>query len=74
MPRNLDRRVEAMVPVEDEQLRQRVDEILAVSLADDSLAWTLTDDTWERGDRSGTLETHLELQQQALKRAAVDLR
>jgi polyphosphate kinase len=63
-----------MVPVEDEQLRQRLDEILAVSLADDTLAWRLDDATWARVPRHGTLETHLELQQHALKRAAVDLR
>jgi polyphosphate kinase len=74
MPRNLDRRVEAMVPIEDPALRHRVDEILAVSLADDSLAWRLDDDRWSRVPYHGTLETHIEQQQQALKRAAVDLR
>lgn len=74
MPRNLDRRVEAMVPIEDPQLRHRIDEILAVSLADDTLAWRLQDDRWSRVPRHATLETHLELQQQALKRAAIDLR
>jgi polyphosphate kinase len=74
MPRNLDRRVEAMVPIEAEPLRDRVDEILAVSLADDTLAWELVDDRWSRVQRHATLETHLELQQQAFKRAAVELR
>jgi polyphosphate kinase len=74
MPRNLDRRVEAMVPIEDPLLRHRIDEILAVSLADDTLAWRLQDDRWARVPRHATLETHLELQQQALKRAAIDLR
>lgn len=74
MPRNLDRRVEAMVPIEDPDLRHRIDEILAVSLADDTLAWRLDDDRWTRVPRHGTLETHLELQQHALKRATVDLR
>ncbi|HLU42037.1 MAG TPA: phospholipase D-like domain-containing protein, partial [Microthrixaceae bacterium] len=74
MPRNLDRRVEAMVPVESPELMQRLDEILAVSLADDTLAWELHDERWERVERHGTLETHLELQQQAAKRAAVGLR
>ncbi len=74
MPRNLDRRVEAMVPIEDPQLRHRIDEILAVSLADDTLAWRLQDDRWSRVPRHATLETHLELQQQALKRATIDLR
>jgi polyphosphate kinase len=74
MPRNLDRRVEAMVPVEAEELRERIDEVLAVSLADDTLAWEQHDETWTRVERLGTLETHLDLQQQALKRAAVELR
>jgi polyphosphate kinase len=74
MPRNLDRRVEAMVPIEDPELRHRIDEILAVSLADDTLAWRLDDDRWGRVARHNTLETHLELQQQAIKRAAIDLR
>ena len=74
MPRNLDRRVEAVVPVEAPELRQRLDEILAVSLADDTLAWELVDDRWSHVPRHGTLETHLELQQQAVKRTAVDLR
>ena len=74
MPRNLDRRVEAMVPIEDPQLRHRIDEILAVSLADDTLAWLLDDDEWGRLPRRGTLETHLELQQLALQRAAVEIR
>jgi hypothetical protein len=32
------------------------------------------DDRWARVARHGTLETHVELQQQALKRAAIDLR
>jgi polyphosphate kinase len=74
MPRNLDRRVEAMVPIGDPALARRIDEILAVDLADDTLAWELQDDSWSPVERRGTLETHLELQQQALKRAAVDLR
>src|SRR5438309_4204654 len=39
MPRNLDRRVEAVVPVTDSKLRQRLQQILDVSLADDVLAW-----------------------------------
>ncbi len=46
MPRNLDRRVEALTPVVDPQLRQRIDEILAVNLADDTLAWLLDVDAW----------------------------
>ena len=49
MPRNLDRRVEAMVPIDDRRLRRRVSEILDGCLADDVLAWRLgPDGSWER--------------------------
>ena len=41
MPRNLDRRVEALVPVDEPDLQARLDEILEVNLADDTLAWSL---------------------------------
>ncbi|MFZ4667906.1 MAG: RNA degradosome polyphosphate kinase [Microthrixaceae bacterium] len=74
MPRNLDRRVEAVAPVEDPELRARLDEVLAVELADDTLAWQQVDDRWEWVDRRRTVETHVELQEQAAKRATVELR
>ena len=74
MPRNLDRRVEAMVPVLDPTLAERIDDMLQVSLADDTLAWTLSDDEWTPVEHHDTVETHLELQRQALARAAVELR
>ena len=49
MPRNLDRRVEAMVEVDDRQLQERLREILEVNLADDVLASTLgPDGTWSK--------------------------
>src|SRR2546421_2746965 len=41
MPRNLDRRVEAMVPVLDRALQDRLAQILDVELEDDVLAWAL---------------------------------
>lgn len=42
MPRNFDRRVEVMVPIEDEGLKRRIiDEILATELADDTKAAVL---------------------------------
>jgi len=44
MPRNLDRRVEVAVPVDDPALRQRLDEIIEVTFADDVLSWELDDD------------------------------
>ncbi len=49
MPRNLDRRVEAVAPVNDPALRARLDEILEASLADDVLAWELdADGEWHK--------------------------
>ena len=50
MPRNLDRRVEAVAPVDDPELQARLQEILDVNLADDTLAWELgSDGTWHQG-------------------------
>jgi len=64
MPRNLDRRVEALAPVDDPLLQARLEEILAVNLADDTLAWTLgPDGEWEHVPRLGTVETHERLQE-----------
>jgi polyphosphate kinase len=59
MPRNLDRRVEAITPVTDPALRARLDEILRVNLADDVLAWELAaDGTWHRVPCRRGIETH----------------
>ena len=49
MPRNLDRRVEAMVPVLDPALQERLAQILDVELEDDVLAWELhADGSWSK--------------------------
>ncbi len=49
MERNLDRRVEAMTPVDDPVLRERLREILDVMLRDDRRAWELgADGVWRR--------------------------
>ncbi len=48
MRRNLDRRIEVMAPVTDRRLVDRLLEILELALADDTNAWTLTDDRWSR--------------------------
>ena len=70
MPRNLDRRVEALVPVEAAALRERLDEILAVNLADDELAWELdADGRWHRVPTTAGVNTHRELQELAIQRA-----
>ena len=44
MQRNLDRRVEAVAPIVDPPLCQRLDEMLQAMLADDVLAWELGPD------------------------------
>jgi polyphosphate kinase len=70
MPRNLDRRVEALVPVDEPELQGRLDEILQVNLADDTLAWALSaDGSWARVDGDRTVDTHLRLQEIASARA-----
>ncbi len=49
MDRNLDRRVEAVVPVTDPALQHRLAQILDVELADDRLAWRPgPDGSWEK--------------------------
>ena len=71
MPRNLDRRIEALVPVTDPSLARRVDELLEVELADDTLAWTLgADGTWTHVPQGRTVDTHLRFQELALARAS----
>ena len=44
MPRNLDRRVEAVVPIEDPDLKKDLEEILGIMLADNRHAWDLQPD------------------------------
>ena len=49
MERNLDRRVEALVPLEDPEARARISEIVAVMLQDDRRSWQLAaDGSWQR--------------------------
>jgi len=49
MPRNLDRRVEVLVPIEHPKHREWLDQALAFNLADDIVRWELQpDDTWLR--------------------------
>lgn len=44
MPRNLDRRVEAVVPIEDPDIAKDLQEILGILLADNRQAWDLQSD------------------------------
>jgi len=70
MPRNLDRRVETVVPVGDPALRRRLAEILEVTLADDVLAWQLgPDGSWQKVPSVRGLNSHRRFQELALDRA-----
>ncbi|MGQ9870717.1 polyphosphate kinase 1 [Leptodesmis sp.] len=44
MPRNLDRRVEAVMPVEDPAIAKDLEEVLGIMLADNRQAWDLQSD------------------------------
>jgi polyphosphate kinase len=71
MDRNLDRRVEAVVPVVDHDLRARLDEALAVTLADDVLAWELgPDGCWAKVPSRKGIDCQVTLQQLAVERAS----
>jgi polyphosphate kinase len=49
MPRNLDSRLEVLVPIEDQRLRQRIASVLDTLLEDNDQAWQLEPDgTWQR--------------------------
>ena len=65
MGRNLNRRVEALVPVESAEQQALLAETLEVNLADDVLAWELaSDDVWRRvSTGADPVETHVRLQE-----------
>jgi polyphosphate kinase len=66
MERNLDRRVEVLTPVRDPALRARLDEILAVLLADEALAWKLDGDgVWHAPTAVGAVDAQARLEQAA---------
>jgi len=70
MPRNLDRRVEAVVPVERPELQQRLDEILEAAFLDDTLASELgPDGLWRRVPTVRGFESQAELIRLATERA-----
>jgi polyphosphate kinase len=70
MPRNLDRRVEAMLRVVVPRLQSRLDEILELNLADDVLAWSLEPDgTWTKVPTIVGIESHVRFQELAIARA-----
>jgi polyphosphate kinase len=76
MDRNLDRRVEAVTPVEDHDAQARLTKIIDVMEADDRRSWQLMpDSTWVRTEvlqgRAGTIDTFEVMKEDALATAEV---
>lgn len=72
MPRNLDRRVEALAPVDDPTAQFRIDEIIDVLLADDTLAWELdAEGIWHPVPEIHSINAHDTLQDLAVARSRV---
>src|SRR6476659_5031832 len=70
MPRNLDRRVEALVPVRAPALRRRLAEILEIELADDRQVWELDGDGgWHRVPTTAGIDAHSALMERAMARS-----
>lgn len=71
MTRNLENRVEAVAPVDDPRLRERLDDILDGCLEDDVLAWQLgPDGTWSKiaTEESFNVQTYLRAQAERRRR------
>jgi polyphosphate kinase len=76
MDRNLDRRVEAVVPVEDKEAVARLEEFVDLLMEDDRRSWQLgPDGSWRRTEdilgRPGTIDTHEELKRRAAASATL---
>jgi polyphosphate kinase len=70
MPRNLDRRVEVLVPIDHPKHREWLDQVLEFDLADDIVRWELQpDDTWLR---LGPLDAYEPDAQQRMHRWTVE--
>jgi polyphosphate kinase len=70
MPRNLDRRVEAVIPVDQPHLQRRLQQVLDVNLADDELAWELLQDgSWRKVPTTVGVNAHVALARLAKERA-----
>jgi polyphosphate kinase len=70
MERNLDRRIEAVFPIEDLGAQARLAEIVEVMLADDRRSWQLgADAIWRRTEdinaTAGTIDTFVTLKERA---------
>ncbi len=76
MERNLDRRVEAVVPIEDSAAQAQLAAIVETMLADDRRSWQLgPDSTWRRTEellqRAGTVDTFQVLKDLALEQGEI---
>jgi polyphosphate kinase len=70
MERNLDRRIEALFPVEDPELQARILEVLDLNLADDTNSWVLSSDgSWKRVQCRTDTSVQRRLQDLARERA-----
>jgi polyphosphate kinase len=70
MERNLDRRVEAVVPIESADLQNRLREVLLTELADDVRAWVLSPDgAWQKLPVKRGFDAQQRLQDLAVARA-----
>jgi polyphosphate kinase len=77
MERNLDRRVEAVVPVEDPEAQRRIQDVLEVMLVDDRRSWQLCSDgayrrTEEINGVPGTIDTFETLRNRAVGSSTAD--
>ena len=74
MDRNLDRRVEAFVPIDDAEARAEIDETIRLLLLDDRRSWQLSSDgRWQRIERlnggPGTIDAQQILKVRAMERS-----
>jgi polyphosphate kinase len=70
MPRNLDRRIEVLVPVEDAHLRAELTAIFDALVADTRFSWELDEaGVWQR-TRPGKKEKPVSAQELLMERAA----
>ena len=70
MERNLDRRVEVMVPIEDESLQGELIEAFEVTWEDDLFTWVLgTDRRWRRLQPVRNFSAQAEFKRRAMDRS-----
>jgi polyphosphate kinase len=69
MPRNLDTRVELLVPIENTELRAELDDTLERCMADDTFAWVLDADAHWNRLRGNTRYLHREMMERTLAQA-----